>query len=481
MTNFIKGTTGDWEVVVGLEIHAQILSETKLFSGAATQYGAEPNSQVSLIDAGMPGMLPVINRECIRQAVKTGVALGAKINRVSVFDRKNYFYPDLPQGYQISQYSDPIVGEGTFKFPVTDRECVVGIERIHLEQDAGKSIHDQDLTRSLIDLNRAGVALMEIVLRPDLHSGEESAACLRALRTVLRFIGTCDGNMQEGSLRCDANVSVRRPGEELGTRCEIKNVNSFKFLQQAIDYEALRQIEILEDGGVIRQETRLFDADVGETRTMRSKENAHDYRYFPDPDLLPLELTDDFIAEISKSVPELPNAKRDRFISEYHISVDDANFLITEPEISDFYETLAEGRDSKLAASWLMNELFGALYKKGLILSESPVDADTLGELIDLISDGTISGRTAKDVFGKMFSTGQKPEKIIDELGLRQVSDETELAEMVDAILKKHDDKVQEYRSGKTKLLGFFIGQVMKQTKGTANPQIVNKIMRDKL
>ncbi len=481
MSTLVSGSTGDWEVVVGLEVHAQVRSESKLFSGASTRFGAEPNSQVSLVDAGMPGMLPVINRECVRQAVRTGLGLGAKINRVSVFDRKNYFYPDLPQGYQISQYTRPIVGEGSLRITMPDGERVVGIERIHLEQDAGKSMHDQDPSRSLIDLNRSGVALMEIVSRPDLRSGAEAAACLRTLRTLLRFLGTCDGNMQEGSLRCDANVSVRRPGGELGTRCEIKNLNSIRFLQQAIEYEAIRQVEVLEDGGKIIQETRLFDADRGETRSMRSKEDAHDYRYFPDPDLLPLELSEDFIAGIAASLPELPETRRNRFVSQYGIGEAEADFLVTEPEIADFFEALADGRDPKLAANWLTTELFGALNRAGLPLSKSPVDAGTLGGLIDLVADGTISGRSAKDVFSEMFETGQAAETIVDARGLRQLSDGAAIAALVDAVLAEHGDKVAEYRSGKVKLLGFFVGQVMKQTRGTANPQLVNEILRERL
>ncbi len=481
MSTHISGNTGDWEVVVGLEVHAQVRSESKLFSGASTRFGAEPNSQVSLVDAGMPGMLPVINRECVRQAVRTGLGLGAKINRVSVFDRKNYFYPDLPQGYQISQYTRPIVGEGSLRITTADGERVIGIERIHLEQDAGKSMHDQDPSRSLIDLNRSGVALMEIVSRPDLRSGAEAAACLRTLRTLLRFLGTCDGNMQEGSLRCDANVSVRRPGGELGTRCEIKNLNSIRFLQQAIEYEAIRQVEVLEDGGAIIQETRLFDADRGETRSMRSKEDAHDYRYFPDPDLLPLELSEDLIAGIAASLPELPDARRNRFASQYGIGEVEADFLVTEPEIADFFEALADGRDPRLAANWLTTELFGALNRAGLSLSKSPVDAGALGELIDLVADGTISGRSAKDVFSEMFETGQAAETIVDARGLRQLSDGAAIAALVDAVLAEHGDKVAEYRSGKVKLLGFFVGQVMKQTRGTANPQLVNEILRGRL
>ena len=481
MGSLIRGGTGEWEVVVGLEVHAQVVSESKLFSGAATAFGAAPNSQVSLVDAGMPGMLPVINAECIRQAVRTGLGLRARINRESVFDRKNYFYPDLPQGYQISQYTRPIVGEGSLEIDTPDGTRTISIERVHLEQDAGKSLHDQDPARSLIDLNRSGVALMEIVSRPDLRSGAEAAACLRKLRGLLRFLGTCDGNMQEGSLRCDANVSVRRPGEPLGTRCEIKNLNSIRFLQQAIDHEAVRQVEVLEDGGRIEQETRLFDADRGVTRSMRSKEDAHDYRYFPDPDLLPLRLSEEFIAEIAASLPELPEAKKARFVSELGLSEAEADFLVTEPEISRFYEALAKGRDPRLAANWLVTELLGALNRAGRGLSDSPVGPDALGDLIDLVADGTVSGRSAKDVFAEMFETGASAGSIVDARGLRQLSDQDAIAALVDGVLAEQADKVAEYRDGKVKLLGFFVGQVMKRTRGTANPQLVNAVLREKL
>jgi aspartyl-tRNA(Asn)/glutamyl-tRNA(Gln) amidotransferase subunit B len=481
MAALLQGETGDWEIVIGLEVHAQIVSEAKLFSGAATAFGAEPNSQVSLVDAAMPGMLPVINQECVRQAVKTGLGLKARVNRVSVFDRKNYFYPDLPQGYQISQFTQPIVGEGTLPIDMPEGEKLVGIERLHMEQDAGKSLHDQHPSKSYIDLNRSGVALMEIVSRPDMRSAEEAAAYVRKLRSILRYLGTCDGNMQEGSLRCDANVSVRKPGGELGTRCEIKNLNSIRFLQQAIEFEARRQVGIIEDGGKIDQETRLFDANRGETRTMRSKEDAHDYRYFPDPDLLPLVLTEEFIAAIEAELPELPDAKKTRFISEYGLSEEDASQLVEERETAAFYEATAEGRDKKLASNWLLSELFGALNKASIGLESSPVSATALGGLIELISDGTISGRIAKDVFAAMFETGKEAAAIVEEKGLRQVSDAGEITGLIDGVLAANQDKVAEFKSGKDKLFGFFVGQVMKQSQGKANPALVNQVLREKL
>jgi aspartyl-tRNA(Asn)/glutamyl-tRNA(Gln) amidotransferase subunit B len=481
MAELLRGETGDWEVVIGLEVHAQIVSEAKLFSGAATAFGAEPNAQVSLVDAAMPGMLPVINQECVRQAVKTGLGLKAQVNRVSVFDRKNYFYPDLPQGYQISQYTQPIIGEGELPIDLPEGEKRIGIERLHMEQDAGKSIHDQHPSKSYIDLNRSGVALMEIVSRPDMRSAEEAAAYVRKLRSILRYLGTCDGNMQEGSLRCDANVSVRKPGGELGTRCEIKNLNSIRFLQQAIDFEARRQIEVIEDGGKIDQETRLFDANRGETRTMRSKEDAHDYRYFPDPDLLPLVLTEEFIAAIEAELPELPDAKKARFVSEYGLGDEDASQLVEERETAAFYETVAEGRDKKLASNWVLTELFGALNKAGKGLDESPVSAGGLGGLIGLISDGTISGRIAKDVFADMFETGKDAAAIVEEKGLRQVSDAGEITGLIDGVLEANQDKVAEFKAGKDKLFGFFVGQVMKQSQGKANPALVNQVLREKL
>jgi aspartyl-tRNA(Asn)/glutamyl-tRNA(Gln) amidotransferase subunit B len=481
MADLMRGETGDWEIVIGLEVHAQIVSEAKLFSGAATAFGAEPNSQVSLVDAAMPGMLPVINQECVRQAVKTGLGLKAKVNRVSVFDRKNYFYPDLPQGYQISQFTQPIVGEGVLPIDVSDGEKLIGIERLHMEQDAGKSIHDQHPSKSYIDLNRSGVALMEIVSRPDMRSSEEAAAYVRKLRSILRYLGTCDGNMQEGSLRCDANVSVRKPGGELGTRCEIKNLNSIRFLQQAIEFEARRQIEVIEGGGKIDQETRLFDSNKIETRTMRSKEDAHDYRYFPDPDLLPLELSEGYIAEIAAELPELPDAKKARFVTEYGLNDEDASQLVEERETAEFYEAVADGRDKKLSSNWLLTELTGALNKAGKGLSESPVTANALGGLIELIGDGTISGRIAKDVFAEMFDSGKGANAIVEEKGLRQVSDAGEITGLIDGVLAANQDKVAEFKAGKDKLFGFFVGQVMKQSQGKANPALVNQMLREKL
>lgn len=481
MAALIKGETGDWELVIGLEVHAQVVSEAKLFSSAATAFGAAPNSQVSLVDAAMPGMLPVINQECVRQAVKTGLGINAKINRLSVFDRKNYFYPDLPQGYQISQFLQPVVGEGVLTIVLPDGEKSIGIERLHLEQDAGKSLHDQHPRKSYIDLNRSGVALMEIVSRPDLRSAEEAAAYVRKLRSILRYLGTCDGNMQEGSLRCDANVSVRKPGAELGTRCEIKNLNSIRFMQMAINHEARRQIEVIEGGGKIDQQTRLYDANRDETRSMRSKEDAHDYRYFPDPDLLPLILTEDYIADIAAELPELPDAKQARFIAEYGLSEEDASQLVEERETAAYYETVAEGRDKKLAANWLLSELFGALNKVGKGLAESPVSAKFLGGLIALISDGTISGRIAKDVFAEMFEHGRDADSIVEAKGLRQVSDAGAITDLIEAVIAANQDKVVEFKSGKDKLFGFFVGQVMQQSQGKANPQLVNQVLREKL
>ncbi|EDP66036.1 Glutamyl-tRNA(Gln) amidotransferase B subunit [alpha proteobacterium BAL199] len=482
----IQGETGAWEVVIGLEVHAQVISKSKLFSGSATTFGAGANTQVSLVDAAMPGMLPVINRECVDQAVRTGLALEAKINPVSVFDRKNYFYADLPQGYQISQYEQPIVGEGVVHLDLPDSETKeVGIERLHLEQDAGKSLHDQHPSKSYIDLNRSGVALMEIVSKPDLRSPEDTAAYIKKLRSILRYIGTCDGNMQEGSMRCDVNVSVRKPGDEYGTRCEIKNVNSIRFVQQAIEYEARRQVEVLEEGGSIKQETRLFDANRGETRSMRSKEDAHDYRYFPDPDLLPLKLDPARVEALKAALPELPDVKKARFIAEYGLSVYDASSLIEERAIADWYEALVKGgngkRDPKIAANWTISELFGALNKAGFDLADSPVSADALGGLIDLIGDGTISGRIAKDVFAEMFETGKDAAAIVEEKGLRQVSDTGAIEAIVDAVLAENQDKVAEFRSGKDKLFGFFVGQTMKRSGGKANPGMVNELLKAKL
>ena len=482
MADLIKGNSGDWEVVIGLEVHAQVISNAKLFSGAATAFGAQPNAQVSLVDAAMPGMLPVINRVCVEQAVRTGLALGAKINLHSVFDRKNYFYPDLPQGYQISQFSQPIVGAGEIVVDMEDGESrTVGITRLHLEQDAGKSLHDQHPTKTYVDLNRSGVALMEIVSEPDLRGADEAGAYLRKLRSILRYIGTCDGNMEQGSLRCDANVSVRRPGAELGTRCEIKNLNSVRFLVRAIAYEAARQVQLIEDGGAVALETRLFDSDKGETRTMRSKEESHDYRYFPDPDLLPLELDRDWVRDIKRGLPELPDAKKARFLADYGLSAYDAGVLVAEAERAEFFERVAEGRDAKAAANWVIGELTGQLNKAGVALADSPVGADRLGGLIDLVSDGTLSGRLAKDVFEEMFATGRDAAAIVEEKGLKQVSDSGEIEAHVDAILAANADKVAQYKAGKDKLLGFFVGQVMKVTQGKANPKVVNEVLRDKL
>ena len=481
MAQLLKGETGEWEIVIGLEVHAQVSSEAKLFSSAATKFGAEPNSQVSLVDAAMPGMLPVINKECVRQAIKTGLGINAKINLFSVFDRKNYFYPDLPQGYKISQFKQPIVGEGFLEIEVSDGAKKIGIERLHLEQDAGKSIHDQHPSRSFIDLNRSGVALMEIVSKPDIRSGEEAGAYLKKLRSIVRYLGTCDGNMQEGSLRCDVNVSVRKPGEELGTRCEIKNVNSIRFVQQAIEYEARRQIEIIEDGHLINQETRLFDPNRGETRSMRSKEEAHDYRYFPDPDLLPLKFDDALVQAIASDMPELPDAKRTRFIEEYELSEADATLLVEERETAEFYEEMAAGRDKKLSANWLGTELFGALNKEGLSLAESPITAESLGRLMELISDGTISGRIAKDVFVDMFESGEDALDIVERKGLTQISDAGAILELVESVISDNASKVAEFRNGKDKLFGFFVGQVMKKSQGKANPKLVNDLLKDKL
>ena len=481
MKALIEGQTGTWEIVIGLEVHAQVSSESKLFSGASTAFGAKPNTQVSLIDAAMPGMLPVINQHCVRQAIKTGLGVNATVNLKSVFDRKNYFYPDLPQGYQISQYKHPIIGEGTLTIVSEEGEKEIGIERIHLEQDAGKSMHDQHPSKSFIDLNRSGVALMEIVSKPDMRSAGEAAAYIRKLRSIMRYLGTCDGNMQEGSLRCDVNVSVRKIGEELGTRCEIKNVNSIRFVQQAIDYESRRQVELLETGASIDQETRLFDASTGQTRSMRSKEEAHDYRYFPDPDLLPLEFSQNYVDEIKAELPELPDNKRDRFIAEFGLSAEDADTLVEEKATAEFYEELSNRRDKKLAANWVITELFGALNKSGIGLRESKVDADNLGSLIDLISDGTISGRIAKDVFSEMFESGDSAGSIVARKGLRQISDSGQLTDLIDAVLSENQDKVTEFREGKDKLFGFFVGQVMKRSQGQANPKLVNELLKEKL
>ena len=477
----IKGETGDWEVVIGLEVHAQVLSKAKLFSGASTEFGAEPNAHVSLVDAAMPGMLPVINEFCVEQAVRTGLGLKAQINKLSVFDRKNYFYPDLPQGYQISQFKSPIVGEGEVTVDLPSGETfTVRIERLHLEQDAGKSLHDQDPHATYVDLNRSGVALMEIVSKPDMRSAEEAAAYLKKLREVLRYLGTCDGNMDEGSMRADVNVSVRKPGAELGTRCEIKNVNSMRFVAQAIEYESRRQVDLIEGGGVVQQQTRLFDNKAGTTRAMRSKEEAHDYRYFPDPDLLPLELDDGFVERIAASLPELPDAKKARFISDYGLSAYDAGVLVAERETAEFYERVAKGRDPKAAANWVTGDFFGALNKDGKSIAESPVSAEALGELVGLIGDNTISGRIAKDVFAIMYETGDMPLKIVEERGLRQVTDTGAIAAAVDEVIASNPAKVEELAK-KPKLIGWFVGEVMKRTGGKANPQAVNELLKGKL
>ena len=478
----IKRNNNEYEVVIGLEVHAQVLSESKLFSSAPTKFGAEPNTQVSLVDAAFPGMLPVINEFCIKQAVKTGIGLNAKINKKSIFDRKNYFYADLPQGYQISQYKNPIVGEGSIVLDLTTGEKIVGIERLHLEQDAGKSIHDIDPQNTLIDLNRSGVALMEIVSKPDLRSLEEVNAYIKKLRSIMRYLGTCDGNMQEGSLRADVNVSVRKKGQKgFGTRCEIKNVNSIKFMQMAIDYEANRQVDVIEEGGTIDQETRLFDIKKNETRSMRSKEDAHDYRYFPDPDLLPLELSDKFINDLKKNIPELPDEKKKRFIEKFKLSPYEANILVSDIETSNYFEEVIEKSDVKLSTNWITGELFALLNEKNLEISQSPITAKNLSKLINLIKDGTISGKIAKSVFEIMADEGKDPQIIVEEKGLKQQSDPKEIEKLIDKVITDNPDKVKEYKSGKDKLFGFFVGQVMKVSGGKANPQLVNEILKKKL
>ena len=478
----IQGKTGPWEMVIGLEVHAQVIGESKLFSGAATGFGAAPNSQVSLVDAAMPGMLPVLNGHSVAQAVKTGLALNAKINLTSVFERKNYFYPDLPQGYQISQYLQPIVGEGTIELDLPDGTTKeVGIERLHMEQDAGKSLHDQHPTMTYIDLNRSGITLMEIVSKPDMGSAEEAAAYIAKLRSILRYLGTCDGNMEEGSLRCDVNLSMRRPGAPLGTRTETKNVNSIRFVKLAIEYEARRQVQVLEDGGKVVQETRLFDADKGVTRAMRSKEEAHDYRYFPDPDLLPLVLDPDWVEEIRRGLPELPDARKARLVDDFALSPYDAGVLVAERETADFYEAVAKGRDAKLAANWLTGEVFGALNRSGMALAEAPVDAKKLGGLIDLIADGTISGRIAKEVFEAMWESGKPAAAIVADQGLEQISDTGAIEAIVAQVIADSPGQAEQFRSGNEKILGWFVGQVMKASQGKANPGLVNRILRDKL
>jgi aspartyl-tRNA(Asn)/glutamyl-tRNA(Gln) amidotransferase subunit B len=477
----IQGRTGEWEIIIGLEVHAQIVAEAKLFSGAATAFGAEPNTQVSTVDAAFPGMLPVINRHCVEQAVKTGLGLDAEINLVSIFDRKNYFYPDLPAGYQISQYKQPVVGNGRVSLDMPDGSTrEIGITRLHLEQDAGKSLHDQHPRETYVDLNRAGIGLMEIVSEPDLRSAEEAGIYLRKLRSILRYLGTCDGNMEEGSLRCDCNVSVRKPGQPFGTRCEIKNLNSVRFVMQAIEIEARRQVEIIEDGGTIAQETRLLDAARGETRPMRSKENDYDYRYFPDPDLLPLVLDPAWVAQLKATLPELPDKKRARFVGDYGLGEEEAGVLVAERATAEFFEKVADGRDAKAAANWVTGDLFGALNKKGLGIEESPISAPSLGALIDLIADNTISGRIAKDVFAEMVETGGEPAAIVEAKGLRQVTDTGAIETAIDAALAANPAQVAQYAAN-PKVLGFFVGQVMKATQGKANPALVNELLKKKL
>ncbi|MET3661158.1 Asp-tRNA(Asn)/Glu-tRNA(Gln) amidotransferase subunit GatB [Aquamicrobium ahrensii] len=482
----ISGATGDWEVVIGMEVHAQVTSESKLFSGASTAFGAAPNANVSLVDAAMPGMLPVINEECVRQAIRTGLGLKAQINLKSVFDRKNYFYPDLPQGYQISQFKQPIVGEGQIIVSVgPDRQgefedIEIGIERLHLEQDAGKSMHDQHPTMSYVDLNRSGVALMEIVSKPDMRSSDEAKAYLTKLRTIVRYLGTCDGNMDEGSMRADVNVSVRRPGEGFGTRCEIKNVNSIRFVGQAIEYEARRQIAILEDGGRIDQETRLFDANKGETRSMRSKEEAHDYRYFPDPDLLPLEFDQAYVDALAADLTELPDDKKARFVDKLGLSAYDASILVSEKAIADYFEQVTVARDGKLAANWVINDLLGALNKAGKGIEETPVSPDQLGAVLDLIKEGTISGKIAKDLFEIVWNEGGDPRDIVEKRGMKQVTDTGAIEKAVDEVIAANPDKVEQARAKPT-LAGWFVGQVMKATGGKANPQAVNDLVKARL
>jgi aspartyl-tRNA(Asn)/glutamyl-tRNA(Gln) amidotransferase subunit B len=479
--NWIEGATGPFEVIVGLEVHAQVVSNAKLFSGASTEFGGKPNHHVSPIDAGMPGMLPTVNFFCIEQAVRTGLGLRAEISKHSVFERKNYFYPDLPAGYQISQYAKPLVGKGRLTIDLPDGGAKdVGITRLHVEMDAGKSLHDQRPDATLVDLNRSGVALMEIVSEPDIRSAEEAVAFMRKLRSILRYLGTCDGNMEEGNLRCDANVSVRRPGEPLGTRCEVKNLNSMRFVGRAIEFEARRQIELIEAGGTVEQETRLFDSTKGETRSMRTKEEAHDYRYFPDPDLLPLELEDDLIERIRAGLPELPDEKQARFVEQYGLSAYDAEVLVAEKASADFFEQAAKGRDTKLVANWIITDLFGALNRTGREIALSPITPERLGRLVDLIQDGTISGRIAKDVFSGMFESGDDPADIVEKKGLKQISDTGELQRIVDELIAANPGQVESYRKN-PKALGWFVGQVMKATQGQANPQLVNEVMKKRL
>lgn len=479
--SLIQGATGDWEIVLGLEIHAQVSSKSKLMSGAATEFGAEPNSQVSLVDAAMPGMLPVVNEFCYEQAVLTGLGLNAEINLVSIFDRKNYFYPDLPQGYQISQFTDPIVGKGVVKIELADGSFHdVGIERLHLEQDAGKSIHDLYPSQSCVDLNRSGVALMEIVSDPDMRTAEHAKLYVSKIRTILRYLGTCDGNMEQGSLRADVNVSVRRPGDELGTRCEIKNMNSIRNIGMAIEYEAQRQVDIIEDGGTISQETRLWDVSKAETRSMRSKEEAHDYRYFPDPDLLPVVLEQSFVDAIKARIPELPDAKHERLMSQYGLSSYDANILIADPENADYFEVVAKGVDAKLAVNWVTGDLFGMLNKRGFTIETSPISAESLGELVGLVTDKTISNKIAKEVFEMMLDSDDSPAKIVEDNGMKQVTDTGAIEKAVDEVIAANPDKVEQVKE-KPKMAGWFVGQVMQATGGKANPQAVSDMIKAKL
>jgi len=479
---YLEGKTGKWEVIIGLEVHAQVTSNAKLFSSSSTKFGSDPNSQVSLVDAAMPGMLPVINKYCVEQAVKTGLGLKATINNFSKFDRKNYFYADLPQGYQISQFKFPIVGEGQIILDMPYGTKIAGIERLHLEQDAGKSLHDQDPSNSFVDLNRSGIALMEIVGKPDLRSPDEVAQYVKKLRSIMRYLNTCDGNMDEGSLRADVNVSVRKVvSSDLGTICEIKNVNSIKFMQQAIEYEAKRQIEIIEEGGTIDQQTRLFDTKKIETRSMRSKEDAHDYRYFPDPDLLPLVLEQSFVDKIKNSLPELPDEKKIRLMNDFDLSSYDASIVVSDRDISEYYEEVAKDSDYKLAANWMIVELFGVLNKEGKEIKDSPVSAKNLSKLINLIKNDTISGKIAKTVFEEMVKNNEDPEKIVNEKGMKQQSDPEELKKIIDTILKNNEDKVEQYKAGKDKLFGFFVGEVMKNTQGKGNPKLINDILKQQL
>ena len=481
MNSLVKGNTGDWEIVIGIEVHAQIISNSKLFSGSSTSFGADHNTQVSFVDAGMPGMLPVINSVCVEQAIKTGLGLNAKINNFSIFDRKNYFYPDLPQGYQISQFEQPIVGNGMITIDLDDGESKnIGIERLHLEQDAGKSLHDQHPSYSFVDLNRSGVALMEIVSMPDMRSPEEAQAYVKKLRNIMKYLQTCDGNMEEGSLRADINVSVRKPGDDLGTRCEIKNVNSIKFIGQAIDYEAKRQINLIEKGDLIEQQTRLFDPKKGQTRSMRSKEDSHDYRYFPDPDLLPLTFTNDFVDELKKTLPELPDIRKKRFIEDYDLSSYDSNILVSEKETADYFEAAAENSNPKLVCNWVIGELFSVLNKINKTIEDCPIKAEDLGELVNLIDNETITGRIAKDVFEIMLDTGENPASIVDANNMKQVNDLSEIETVIDKIIENNPDQVNAL-SEKPNLIGWFVGQVMKETQGKANPKTVNEILGKKL